>query len=62
MSDSEQSSNRLEFDLISILVNFSCELGQIGGSFKRKKSIVGATNLIRFYILGEKCFFLQSKT
>ena len=28
MSDSEQCSNRLEFDLISRLVNFSCELGQ----------------------------------
>ena len=29
MSDSEQCSNRLEFDLISLLVNFSCELEQI---------------------------------
>ena len=29
MSDSEQCSNRLELDLISLLVNFSCELGQI---------------------------------
>ena len=29
MSDSEQCSNRLELDLISILVNFSCELGPI---------------------------------
>ena len=29
MSDSEQCSNRLEVDLISLLVNFSCELGQI---------------------------------
>ena len=28
-SDSEQSSNRLELDLISLLVNFACELGQI---------------------------------
>ena len=28
MSDSEQCSNRLELDLISLLVNFSCELGQ----------------------------------
>ena len=27
MSDSEQCSNRLELDLISLLVNFSCELG-----------------------------------
>ena len=27
-SDSEQCSNRLELDLISLLVNFSCELGQ----------------------------------
>ena len=26
MSDSEQCSNRLELDLISLLVNFSCEL------------------------------------
>ena len=29
MSDSEQCSNRLELDIISLLVNFSCELGQI---------------------------------
>ena len=29
MSDSEQCSNRLELDLISVLVNFSRELGQI---------------------------------
>ena len=29
MSDSEQCSNRLQLDLISLLVNFSCELGQI---------------------------------
>ena len=29
MSDSEQCSNRLELDLMSFLVNFSCELGQI---------------------------------
>ena len=29
MSDSEQCSNRFELDLISLLVNFSCELGQI---------------------------------
>ena len=29
MSDSEECSNRLELDLISPLVNFSCELGQI---------------------------------
>ena len=29
MSDSEQCSNRLELDLISLLVNFACELGQI---------------------------------
>ena len=29
MSDSEQCSNRLEFGLISLLVNLSCELGQI---------------------------------
>ena len=29
MSDSEQCSNRLELDLISLLVNFSSELGQI---------------------------------
>ena len=29
MSDSEQCSNRLELDLISLFVNFSCELGQI---------------------------------
>ena len=29
MSDSEQCSNQLELDLISLLVNFSCELGPI---------------------------------
>ena len=29
INDSEQCSNRLELDLISLLVNFSCELGQI---------------------------------
>ena len=29
MSDSEQCSNRLQLDLIKLLVNFSCELGQI---------------------------------
>ena len=29
MSDSEQCSNRLELCLISVLVNFSCKLGQI---------------------------------
>ena len=29
MSDSEQCSNRLELDIISLLVNFSCELGPI---------------------------------
>ena len=29
MSDSEQCLNRLELDLISLLVNFSCELGPI---------------------------------
>ena len=29
MSDSEQCSNRLELDLISLFINFSCELGPI---------------------------------
>ena len=29
MSDVEQCSNRLEFDLIKLLLKFSCELGQI---------------------------------
>ena len=29
MSDSEKCSNRLELDLVPLLVNFSCELGQI---------------------------------
>ena len=29
MSDSEQCSSRLELDLILLLVNFLCELGQI---------------------------------
>ena len=62
MSDSEQFLNRLELDLISLLVNFSSELGQIGGSVKKKVQS-GATNLIRFYIAlnwGEK-WFLPSK-
>ena len=62
MSDSEQSSNRLQLDLISILVYFSYELWKIGGSFEKKVQS-GATNLIRFYIalnLGEK-WFLPSK-
>ena len=36
MSDSEQCSNRLKLDLISILVNFVCELEKIGGSFEKK--------------------------
>ena len=56
-SDSEQFSNRLQLDLILILVNF--ELGQIGGSFEKKVQS-GVTNLSRFYIAlnwGEKCFF-----
>ena len=62
-SDSEQCSSQLQLDLISILVNFSYELGQIGGSFEREKIQSGATNLIRFYIAlnwGEK-WFLSSK-
>ena len=33
MSNSEQCSNRFEFDLISLLVNFSYELGQIMARF-----------------------------
>ena len=33
MSDSEQYSNQLELELISLLVNFSCELGQIMTSY-----------------------------
>ena len=33
MSNSEQCSNRLELDLISLLVNFSYELGQIMARF-----------------------------
>ena len=60
MSDSEPCSNRLELDLILILVNFSCELGQIGGYFQKKNPKWGPKNLIRFYIalnLGEKWFF-----
>ena len=28
-SDSEQCSNRLQLDIVSLLVNFVCELGQI---------------------------------
>ena len=33
MSDFEQCSDRLQLDLILILVNFSCEFGQIGETF-----------------------------
>ena len=57
MSDSEECSNGLS---ISILVNFSYDLGKIGGSFEKKVQR-GATNLIRFYIAlnwGEQCFLL----
>ena len=36
MSESDLCSNRLKLDIISILVNLSCELGQIGGSFERQ--------------------------
>ena len=32
MNDSEQCSNRLQFDIISMLVNLSCELEQIMAS------------------------------
>ena len=49
MSDSEQCSNRLQLDLILILVTFSYELGKLGGSIE-KKVRSGASNLIRFYI------------
>ena len=49
MSDSEQCSELLQLDLISILVNFSYELEQISKSFKKKVES-GATNLSRFYI------------
>ena len=65
MSDSEQCLNRLELDLISLLVNFSCELGQIGGSVA-KKIQSGAKNVIifSFYIAlnwGEKWFLPAKK-
>ena len=33
MSDSEQCSKPLELDLISLFVNFSCELGQINTKY-----------------------------
>ena len=49
-------SNQLQLDLISILVNFSYALGQIGESFKKKVQS-GTKNVIRFYIAlnwGEK--------
>ena len=50
MSDSEQCSNWLQLDLISIFVNLlSYELEQIGGSFEKKVQS-GAKTLIRFYI------------
>ena len=42
-SDSEQCSNRLELDLISHLVKFSCELGQI---MTRYDSILEARRMI----------------
>ena len=61
LSDSEQCSNRLQLDLI--LINFSYELGKIGGSFEKKVQS-RATNLIRFHIAlnwGEKCFFAIQK-
>ena len=38
MSDSEQCSNRLELDKISLLVNFACELGQIMASDSEQRS------------------------
>ena len=56
MSDYEQCL--LQLDLILILVNFSYELGQIGGLQS------WATNLIRFYIAlnwGEKWFLPYKK-
>ena len=49
---------------MSILVNLSCQLGQIGGFFEKKKSKLEAKNVIRLYIavnLGEKCFFCNPK-
>ena len=45
MSDSDQCSNRLELDLISLLVNFSCEVGQIMARYdlsKGKYNQIGA--------------------
>ena len=42
MSDSEQCSNRLELDLISLLANFSCELGQIMAILDVRNSLLMA--------------------
>ena len=62
MSDSEKSSNRLQLDLILILVNFSYELGLIGGSFEKRVQN-GATNLKVLYCseLGRKLFLPSKK-
>ena len=52
-----------ELDLILILVDFSYELGHVGGSFE-KIIQSGTTNLIRFYIAlnwGEKWFLPSEK-
>ena len=49
MSDSEQCLNRLELDLISLLVNFACGLGQIMTRYTsvwtRKVILSNVTNL-----------------
>ena len=55
MSDSEQCSNWLE--LISLLANFSYELGKIGGSFE-KKVRSGDNNVISQVLY---CFELRRK-
>ena len=39
MSDSEQCSNGLQLDLISILVNLSYEFGEISGYFEEKSKV-----------------------
>ena len=58
----ELAPNLKQYLIISILVNFSYDLGKIGGSLEKKSPQSGATNLIRFYIAlnwGEMVFAIQ---
>ena len=55
-SDSEQYSNRLELDLISLLVNLSCELGQIMTGY----DLLGARRVILTNVQTDSIFDLIS--